>query len=153
MNLTLRVRTETGTVRITLDGDQSLLELYQLVAAKVSPGDDAFILSLQPHGQPDTTVLPASNEMAVGSVGLGNGDFVFCKRTTSLVKEDRLHYRDKVDEILSKRTGRIERSRDPQYCKHGDAGMCPHCLPLEVPLMIIHSTLMAALRPRVLGRQ
>ena len=38
---------------------------------------------------------------------------------------------DAVDKYLERQSGRIARKRNPQYCKHGESGMCSHCQPLE----------------------
>lgn len=36
-----------------------------------------------------------------------------------------------IDVYWSHQRGLIARSRDPQFCRHGDKGMCDYCMPLE----------------------
>ncbi|KAK4683809.1 nuclear protein localization protein 4, partial [Tremellales sp. Uapishka_1] len=36
-----------------------------------------------------------------------------------------------VDQYWSKQNGKIERKRDPTFCKHGEKGMCDYCMPVE----------------------
>ncbi|PVD39210.1 hypothetical protein C0Q70_01838 [Pomacea canaliculata] len=38
---------------------------------------------------------------------------------------------DEVDQILGKQDGKIYRSRNDQFCRHGPQGKCLHCVPLE----------------------
>ncbi|KAI8850260.1 NPL4 family-domain-containing protein [Chytridium lagenaria] len=38
---------------------------------------------------------------------------------------------DSLDAIMEKQKGLIKRSKNPQFCRHGDSGMCDYCMPLE----------------------
>ncbi|KAI8898895.1 NPL4 family-domain-containing protein [Globomyces pollinis-pini] len=70
-------------------------------------------------------------------MGLKNGDMVY----TNTVEQKPVEAKSSIvraaikvhpiDDVLLKDPGTIKRSRNPQFCKHGDVGMCEYCLPLQ----------------------
>lgn len=125
----IRIRGQTGASRVEVVEDGSLSQLYELVSAQVveAQGRD-FTLSLDPAG---THLLPFTDK-SLREYNLKHGEMLFLKITNPETPptEPRL-ISDAVDTILDKASGQIPRKRDPQYCRHGNAGMCSHCQPLE----------------------
>lgn len=39
-----------------------------------------------------------------------------------------------VDQYWATQNGKINRERDPAFCRHGEKGMCDYCMPVEVSL-------------------
>ncbi|KAF8577856.1 polyubiquitin-tagged protein recognition complex Npl4 component [Ramaria rubella] len=66
---------------------------------------------------PSTSVLTASNGAVHGTAS--------AKRAWELVTED------SVDTFYRQHDGKIPRSRDTRFCKHGINAMCDYCMPLE----------------------
>lgn len=84
-------------------------------------GDLFFVSykSLDPDSAPVASSAPSTSVAATSSAEPQ------AKRAWESVKED------PVDDYWRARDGKIPRSRDAQFCKHGPNGMCDYCMPLE----------------------
>ena len=80
---------------------------------------DDYDGALAQQGQP-----PASSSApSVPSAPIGKGE---TKRVWETVQED------PIDVYWRGKDGKVPRSRDSKFCKHGPNAMCDYCMPLEV---------------------
>jgi len=80
---------------------------------------DDYDAALAQQGQPSAS-LPAPD---ITSAPEGKGG---SKRVWETVQED------PIDDYWRKKDGKVPRSRDSKFCKHGPNAMCDYCMPLEV---------------------
>jgi len=118
--------------RIEVDDDASMTRLYELVANQVAEVEGCtFVLTSDPQG---ANVVP-SGPTTLKQLNCRNGDMIFLNGAIATDKPKKPFGKEtgllEVDRYLEEQSGRITRKRDPQYCRHGDGGMCSHCQPLE----------------------
>ncbi|KAH8120614.1 polyubiquitin-tagged protein recognition complex, Npl4 component, partial [Phellopilus nigrolimitatus] len=151
----IRVRCKAGNFRYELQPSADISTLVQKIVDSVQADPTTITLSNQPRGgERNVTELRGKN---LESLGLKHGDLLFVSyqsevaevqpsapatsgelapstlyppadathRPWELVKED------PVDEYWRQRDGKIPRSRDARFCKHGANAMCDYCMPLE----------------------
>lgn len=98
---------------------------------KIKHGDMLFLLSSdrkQSNASLDSTSMNSASGTSnitgdMGSVSI-SGSSMSSNSSQSVVE-------DEVDQILYKEDGKIYRSRNEQFCRHGPQGKCLHCVPLE----------------------
>ncbi|XP_064627642.1 nuclear protein localization protein 4 homolog [Lineus longissimus] len=121
-------RNKTGEIRPTKSKTLSVL--------KIKHGDMLYLDSDGASGSGESESL--FDKVRKGSIISGNGS-----RRGSLIAGDNSRsmsgsakkqvqvIEDEVDQILEKQSGKIDRSKNEQLCRHGPQGKCLHCVPLE----------------------
>ncbi|KAG8893161.1 nuclear protein localization protein 4, partial [Tulasnella sp. 403] len=153
----VRIRSKDGNFRFELQPkDDGSLLAQKIIESTVDADVSTITISNQPRGER----VPLSNlkGRTLTNLGVKHGDLIFVnyqtkapdapgapsaeastssssaaantagatpKRPWELVQEDA------VDTYWRQRDGKIQRSRDPQFCKHSGNGMCDYCMPLE----------------------
>ncbi|KAI5124405.1 hypothetical protein M0805_008289 [Coniferiporia weirii] len=151
----IRIRCKAGTFRYELQPSSDISELVQKIVESVNAEPSTITLSNQPRGGEKN--VEELRGRTLGGLGLKHGDLMFVSyqgkadssehatlapsgepatgtlhppadathRPWELVKED------SVDEYWRKQDGKIPRTRDSRFCKHGANAMCDYCMPLE----------------------
>ncbi|KAG9032322.1 nuclear protein localization protein 4 [Tulasnella sp. JGI-2019a] len=92
-------------------------------------GDLLFIAYKAETSGPATTIptgaATSSTAIAPSAASSSSAEVPIGKRPWELAHED------PVDTYWRQKDGKIPRTRDPQFCKHGPNGMCDYCMPLE----------------------
>ncbi|KAJ3034019.1 nuclear protein localization protein 4, partial [Rhizophlyctis rosea] len=132
----IRVRTPEKQLRVNVEGSDSIYSLIEKIASDLKASPHAVVLAWDPQGR-----QPLQTQTTVGGAGLKNGDQIYGDAlkdetapeppasNTSTVSHF-LVKQDPLDDELVKQKGTIKRGRHPQFCKHGDTGMCDYCMPL-----------------------
>ncbi|THH04749.1 hypothetical protein EW145_g5290 [Phellinidium pouzarii] len=155
MSQLIRVRCKAGTLRYELQPSSDISELVQKIVESVGADPSTITVSNQPRGE--ERKVAELRGRSLGALGLKHGDLLFVSyenevplpqqvtpvsngesatsmlypppdvahRPWELVKED------PVDDYWRKQDGKIPRSRDTRFCKHGANAMCDYCMPLE----------------------
>ncbi|TDL28765.1 polyubiquitin-tagged protein recognition complex, Npl4 component [Rickenella mellea] len=146
----VRVRSKDGNFRFDVQPTTDISELLHKILETTQNADPSTItFSNQPRGgEVNVSTLKGRN---MQSLGLKHGDLLFvgyqshdsapstasatapaqdivqpdAKRPWETVQED------PVDTYWRKHDGKIPRSRDSRFCKHGANAMCDYCMPLE----------------------
>ncbi|KIJ45252.1 hypothetical protein M422DRAFT_30109 [Sphaerobolus stellatus SS14] len=151
----VRIRSKDGNFRFQLEPTSPVQELLQKILETTVDADPSSItISDRPRGN-EVNVHTLANKN-LQEIGVNHGDMIFvsyksvpaagssgtngtpapaatapaagvpaAKRPWESVKEDA------VDVYYRQRDGKINRSRDTRFCKHGTNAMCDYCMPLE----------------------
>ncbi|KAJ3414180.1 nuclear protein localization protein 4 [Chytridiales sp. JEL 0842] len=126
----IRIRSPDGQVRVEVPAGVDLATLKAQVSASVKRQANEFQLSLDPTAQ---------NVLQQGPLALKHGDMIYLQWTSAASAPEPsaskipVHFikQDPIDDFLEKQTGTVKRGRDPNFCRHGDSGMCDYCMPVE----------------------
>eukprot|EP00047_Mylnosiga_fluctuans_P005336 m.239897 g.239897 ORF g.239897 m.239897 type:complete len:584 (-) comp13565_c0_seq1:267-2018(-) len=122
----VRVRGPSGMVRIEFDAAKPVSALYKEVGEKL--GLSVFELRKE-------NVLLRVSSSPLSSYKIAHGDILTVSSSDSPAPADTpaesLPPLDEVDVALENDPGLVVRSRDTQFCHHGDRQQCIHCCPLE----------------------
>ncbi|WFD42362.1 nuclear protein localization protein 4 [Malassezia psittaci] len=146
----VRVRTKDGLFRIECKEQDDTRVLVEKILANLPAADlDSLQLSNEPrNGEQLASDLYGKS---LASLGITHGHLLYASyspRTDDHSAQDTSSaadsapetksarpwenvQEDQVDIYWEKQPGTIARSRDPQFCRHGDQGMCDYCMPLE----------------------
>ncbi|KAI0690709.1 polyubiquitin-tagged protein recognition complex Npl4 component [Cytidiella melzeri] len=144
----VRIRSKDGNFRFPLEPSADISELVAKILETTTDADtDTLAISNQPRG--NETLVSALKNRTLQSLGINHGDLLFLtyqsraspstsapsatpaqtndtpKRPWESVPEDA------VDQYWRSKDGKIPRSRDSRFCKHGPNAMCDYCMPLE----------------------
>lgn len=120
--------------RLEVEETDTLQRLYELVGTAVSEAQHTqFSLSTDPAG---SNIVPVDATRTLQQCGMVQGQMIFLMAASPSSRGDANEEQvavemDKVDREVEMQDGRIPRKGDRRYCKHGAAGMCSNCQPLE----------------------
>ena len=138
MSIVLRVRSPSGTNRISINSSSTFSELLEQLSEKCHiPVERLLVYRDLKDKNPIGT---HKTRKSLNFLKLSHGDMLYIKTQT----DDRSFAvsptessvpgkfdLDIVDKKLSTCDGLISRSRNLQLCNHNDMGRCVHCSPLE----------------------
>ncbi|KII93717.1 hypothetical protein PLICRDRAFT_152716 [Plicaturopsis crispa FD-325 SS-3] len=146
----IRIRSKDGNFRFEFQPTADISELVSKILETAPDADRSTItISNQPRG--NETHVAKLKGRNLQNLGLKHGDLIFvayqssaasssatapsvptatavdvsAKRPWETVKED------DIDTYWRSQDGKISRTRDALFCKHGANGMCDNCMPLE----------------------
>ncbi|KAI8919653.1 NPL4 family-domain-containing protein [Entophlyctis helioformis] len=135
LDMLLRIRSPTGQTRVTVDAASTdAAGLKAQVARAIGlhhPDSQPFVLARDPAGASPLSALPGLPLASLGLLPLGLSCCPSAPSATATPLSPLLVKQDPLDNHLEKLDGTIKRGRDARFCKHGSAGMCEYCLPLQ----------------------
>lgn len=136
---TIRIRHPKGVLKIELSTlDISTLWLYESVASKLStiyPDAQTFWISSNPEEPEKSKLVPSPNSFL--SASHGQLFYLHLKpKSHEIPLKVNNSSNSNVDSKISKMDGKIKRLRDEKLCRHSSFGMCEHCQPVEVKIII-----------------
>ncbi|KAI8616895.1 NPL4 family-domain-containing protein [Chytriomyces sp. MP71] len=138
---TIRLRAPTGQFRMQTEPGAPLARFMAQAAAALALPANSFSLSFDARA-----TQPVSS-----TASLRHGDLLFVtlssEASAHVQKQEAEHAAalassnasafaatveiPSIDQHLLKMNGTITRQRDPNFCRHGSAGMCDYCMPIE----------------------
>ncbi|KAI0257339.1 polyubiquitin-tagged protein recognition complex Npl4 component [Lactifluus subvellereus] len=149
----VRIRSRDGNFRFELQPTSDISELVAKILETTENADPATLaISNQPRG--NETLVSSLKGRSLKSLGIRHGELIFvsyAQRPTPGTSQERPPLKaftsgsatspaarpwenvkeDAVDQYWRTKDGKISRSRDPNFCKHGANAMCDYCMPLE----------------------
>ncbi|KAI0318986.1 polyubiquitin-tagged protein recognition complex Npl4 component [Amylostereum chailletii] len=150
----IRIRSKDGNFRFEFDPSADISQLLAKISETTTNSDPSTLtISNQPRGNE----TPASSLQGrnLQSLGLKHGDLIFVsykERPTASTSQEpatapppaaqssvpptakrpwEAVVEHPVDQYLRTVDGKIPRTRDAKFCKHGVNAMCDYCMPLE----------------------
>ncbi|KAJ3108845.1 nuclear protein localization protein 4 [Phlyctochytrium planicorne] len=137
---TLRVRSPDGLLRVEVNPQLGPDHVLAKISEAVKLPPSHFVVTKdQGYSQPFS---------AADAVSIRHGDMVFVKYSGEPLQQSTGSFPtgsgststpspaafvpvDPLDAIMEKDKGLIKRSKNVNFCRHGDSGMCDYCMPLE----------------------
>ncbi|KAH9178915.1 polyubiquitin-tagged protein recognition complex Npl4 component [Lactarius sanguifluus] len=147
----VRIRSRDGNFRFELQPTSDISELVAKILETTDNADPATLaISNQPRG--NETLISTLRGRSLKSLGIRHGELVFVSYTkqsspsapqepapekaaaaaaSATSRPWETVQEDAVDQHWRTIDGKIPRSRDLNFCKHGANAMCDYCMPLE----------------------
>ncbi|KAJ3217407.1 nuclear protein localization protein 4 [Dinochytrium kinnereticum] len=126
----LRVRSPDAVIRVDVGASPGPEEVFRKIAESIKIPVGQFVLTLDPGYSQVISPVGAP-------LNLRHGDMVYVKylkkddAATSSQSATAAPPYDPLDALMEKQKGLIPRSKNANFCRHGDSGMCDYCMPLE----------------------
>ncbi|KAJ3202828.1 nuclear protein localization protein 4 [Entophlyctis luteolus] len=136
---TIRIRAPTGQARLSVDIPATTLPQFHSMSHPLTPTAQVASAINLPVGSFMIATDPGGKSTLASTAGLKHGDMVYIILSSEIAavidaqdsSKRRVVKQAPIDDLLEKTKGTIQRSRDPNFCRHGDSGMCDYCMPVE----------------------